>query len=1234
MCGIAGLIQYQTEQLFPRRQLQACLETMSEQIAHRGPDAQGEWISQSERVGFAHRRLSIIDLSSSAHQPMTSHDGRFVITFNGEIYNYKELKNELLQEGIIFHSQSDTEVLIECYRKYGYDCLQHFDGMYAFVIYDHQTEEVFGARDPFGEKPFYYTWLNGAFAFSSELNALTCLPGFQKSTDLEILSQFLCLQYVDGENAFYNQAKKLKPGHYFVLSRDNSLKVSRFFEFLPYGDNSSIREDDLLDELESLLITNLERRLRADVPVGAFLSGGIDSSLVVAIAKKRLGVDIQTFTIGFDGWDGSEHKEAAATARYLGTRHTEQVLQPDSFRLFEKIVSRIDEPNADTSLLPTYLVSRLARKSVKVVLSGDGADELFGGYGRYFSTLAEADKDDFQAGPAYYSNKILTFSEADLSFLLRDVPLRTRQFFGDLRDSLSKSPLALIDRLRKTDIEHYLPGAVLAKVDRMSMQHGLEVRTPFLSIEMARFAEKLPHDLLADKQAGKFLLKKLAARYLPGNILERPKRGFGVPHSLWGENVLTDGASKSLEVASAQRCWWLDCEGTKAWLDYGKKHNATEIYKLWCLYHVDRFVTHNKVRPAYEGSQVQKWLLGEVLRRKSGNALVFTLLPIEFNDQDLDARVVNKSAWIKSDGNLAYVKENDWMENFSQVFLESFENVNPLQIAFVGVSRRELAKKTNCLLQKGVRKVLLFEDGMWSNVEIRSVTSLNKRLENISPAIFSSRDNTFVNLELDGLKEDLAYFLRCTLAPFWTPKNSDPFSQEDKRYLLDRNTPLRAYSLLMEIYDAVRYQITEKRFIRQLCKELSRGIERDQPSSNKIIFILPSLYSGGAERQASNLMITLKKRGFDVHLLPLSALVGSCAHYLPQVEEAKIPLIDMSENYSGVPFEVIRKELPEPVLRLLAHSNPIVQRRIWPVFYRLYSENPKHVVCFLDTANLVGGIAAAMAGVPNILTSFRNINPTSFEFHEDWYGPYYQALMNSPALTMTGNSLGGNKSYADWLKISPSAIKLLRNGVDFSRYGVADSEEVESIKSLFGVTENTLVIGGIFRLSEEKRPELFVDVFLKLKEKIREVKAFIIGEGPLKGKLENLIREKNLFHSLFLVGAVKDVAPYISTASIVLQTSRTEGTANSLLEAQYLGKPVVATQGGGVAESLLDGETGYVVDSTDPQDIAEKIAGLFDDRQRLEDFGLKGKIFVEEQFSISNAVEQLLEYCDLEESHN
>ena len=376
MCGIAGI--FNCNYKFNREDLELTLIGMTDQVMHRGPDDYGYWIANDLRCGLGHRRLSIIDLSHNGKQPMEN--DRYVITFNGEIYNYKELKRELQQIGVEFKTETDTEVLLEAYTQWGKDCLIKFDGMFAFAIYDKQLKQLFLARDAFGEKPLYYSYLNGSIVFGSELKQISGLPHFNSSTDTNLIAEYLCLQYIDQDRTIYKNAYKLKPGHYIEFKSDAPQEQIQFFSFEPRDNQASqVSIDDLADELEDLLIKSLKRRLVADVPLGAFLSGGVDSSLVVALITKKLNVPLKTFSIGFKNSNKSEHMYARQMASHFSTEHYEKLLPTNELREVSNIGSFIDDLNADTSLLPTYKLCEFARKNVTVAISGDGADEMFGG---------------------------------------------------------------------------------------------------------------------------------------------------------------------------------------------------------------------------------------------------------------------------------------------------------------------------------------------------------------------------------------------------------------------------------------------------------------------------------------------------------------------------------------------------------------------------------------------------------------------------------------------------------------------------------------------------------------------------------------------------------------------------------------------------------------------------------------------------------------------------------------
>lgn len=540
MCGIAGLLNLSGR--FSREEMGRLVAGMADKMVHRGPDDSGVWIDPTGYCAFSHRRLSIIDTSSAGRQPMLSQDAQACITFNGEIYNYLDIRSELSNAGVQFSTATDTEVLLEALRRDGEKIFAKMDGMYAFGYLDVPTRELIVARDPFGEKPLYYTIQNGYLAFASELHCLSVLPGFDTEIDRNSLAQYLAFQYVPSPRSIFSKVSKLPPGHFMRVSPNGDVSIKCHFSFDPERQPSAEQPlDQLADELEDILIRSIKRRMISDVPLGAFLSGGVDSSAVVALMRKVLGRDVKTFSLGVHDSPESEHLFARQMAAHVGADHHDLVLRPDVPKLIHTIASCLDEPNADSSCLPTYLLSQFARKQVTVLLSGDGGDEMFGGYGRYFSTLDEdalAAQGDpalagWRASKAYLSNRILIFELEHTKELFGELPPETEELLQRLRAELDATSSPLISRLRKVDMNTYLPGAVLAKVDRMSMQHALEVRCPILSIEVARFAEKLHTSHCYAAGQGKLVLKEVACRYIPRAWLDRKKQGFSVPTHLW-----------------------------------------------------------------------------------------------------------------------------------------------------------------------------------------------------------------------------------------------------------------------------------------------------------------------------------------------------------------------------------------------------------------------------------------------------------------------------------------------------------------------------------------------------------------------------------------------------------------------------------------------------------------------------------------------------------------------------
>lgn len=599
MCGIAGIYHFNSLLSGPEDAC-AVVDRMLTTIVHRGPDAAGMWADPHARCVLGHRRLSIIDTSDAGRQPMATPDGRWWITFNGEIYNFQELRTRIEAIGISPRGRTDTEILIIGLQRWGVEFLSMIDGMFAFAAFDTVSGDLLLARDAFGEKPLYFTELaGGAFAFASELQALETVPGFDPEVSLDAMAEVLMFQYIGAPRSIYRQVEKLLPGYWMRVSGKQRVSA-RYFEFNPgVGDLHSHSEDDLVDELEELLVTSLRRRLISDVPLGAFLSGGVDSSTVCALIRRRLNEPLKTFSMGFLNCGESEHEMARAFSAHLGTEHHEQIITSDSVAFLETIGAVLDEPNADSSCMPTFLLSKFARTQVTVAISGDGGDELFAGYGRYFPTLEEFPEawtgGSKTTGEAYYSDRILVAQEPHIQALFGEVPQKLASHLARLRADVTNSVGPLHGALRKTDIENYLPGAVLPKVDRMSMRHSLEVRTPFLNVGLAHFAEKLPQSSLYSKGVGKLLLRRLACRYLPPELVMAPKRGFAIPTTQWAPGELLNLSKKLLQGHDSRL---QAVFGEKRICDFiGSVAQLTgaAVYRVWGLVMLESWCRHHRV---------------------------------------------------------------------------------------------------------------------------------------------------------------------------------------------------------------------------------------------------------------------------------------------------------------------------------------------------------------------------------------------------------------------------------------------------------------------------------------------------------------------------------------------------------------------------------------------------------------------------------------------------------------
>ncbi|MBI2524704.1 MAG: asparagine synthase (glutamine-hydrolyzing) [Candidatus Rokubacteria bacterium] len=577
MCGIFGVLMADRT----RTPDAAVLRAMGDVIRHRGPDDEGFFVSRG--IGLGMRRLSIIDLKTG-HQPIGSEDGRLQVVFNGEIYNYRQLTHELLDRGHSFATTSDTEVLVHLFEDRGRHCVERLRGMFAFALWDARAGRLVLARDRLGIKPLYYAETPAGLVFGSELKSILRVPGFERTVDVEALCAYLRYGYVPDPLSIFRRVRKLPPGHVLVAAPGTAPEVHAYWDPVPFFEASRQAPGAWRpEELRERLADSVRSHLVSDVPLGAFLSGGIDSSAVVALMAAELGRSVKTFSIGFAEPSFNELPWARLVSARFATEHHELVVEPQSLDLLARIVEHFDEPFADPSAIPTYFVSRLAREHVKVVLSGDGGDELFAGYDRYVvdrrrrgwdalsrvgagslvrrlsDTLPEGTR-----GKNYLFNVSLPRTERYLDSVSHFRPAAVRRLVStdvlgglpEVEDALAPhvargATLGFPSRLQYLDLKSYLPGDILTKVDRMSMAHSIEARVPLLDHELVEFAAALPPGQRLRGTATKYLLKRALTDLVPREVLFRSKQGFAVPIAAWfrdglggylHDHLLADGA--------------------------------------------------------------------------------------------------------------------------------------------------------------------------------------------------------------------------------------------------------------------------------------------------------------------------------------------------------------------------------------------------------------------------------------------------------------------------------------------------------------------------------------------------------------------------------------------------------------------------------------------------------------------------------------------------------------------
>ena len=660
MCGFAGFLQ--ATGVVPAYAMHEVVGRMSETLSHRGPDDDGTWAEFESGIALGHRRLSIIDLSAEGHQPMVSPSGRYVIAFNGEIYNFEQLRRSLGKEGFGWRGHSDTEVMLAAFERWGVtEALRLFNGMFAFALWDRSNRRLHLARDRAGEKPLYYGWVGDTFIFASELKALRVHPAWRGAIDRDALAGYLRLAAVPAPYSIYKGISKLPAAHALEVT----LVHPRYeVEPQPYwsmrtaaeegtAEPIAIDEPSAVGELDGLLRDAVRLRMVADVPLGVFLSGGVDSSTVVALMQAQSSQRVKSFSIGFDESAYNEAQHARAVAKHLGTDHTELYVTPqDAMDVIPHLPRIYDEPFADASQIPTILVSRMAREHVTVALTGDGGDELFCGYVRYFWGRRVWNNIRMLPRPLRRAagSALTTFSprtwNALLANLTRFLPSGAREITGNRIHKLAEilavpsadilyrglishwerpdgialnghEPSTIVTdpgkqaqlddftlRMMYLDAMAYLPDDILVKVDRASMSVGLESRVPFLDHRVMEFAWRVPLSMKLRGQQGKWLLRQVLYRYVPPELIDRPKMGFGVPIDAWLRGPLREWAESLLserrlrtdgyfDPAPIRAKWAEHIQGTRNWQ-----------YLLWDILMFQAWLDHE--RETINGSMTQR----------------------------------------------------------------------------------------------------------------------------------------------------------------------------------------------------------------------------------------------------------------------------------------------------------------------------------------------------------------------------------------------------------------------------------------------------------------------------------------------------------------------------------------------------------------------------------------------------------------------------------------------------
>ncbi|MGH6980453.1 MAG: asparagine synthase (glutamine-hydrolyzing) [Stellaceae bacterium] len=650
MCGLTGYIDYRPA---TRQTREAVVSAMAQTLYHRGPDDGGAWVDAEAGAALGFRRLSIIDLSPLGHQPMVSSSGRYVIVFNGEIYNFKEIRSLLAQEGVVPRGHSDTEVLLEAIALWGErPAIAACEGMFALAVWDRQERKLTLARDRAGIKPMYWGMTqDGVMLFGSELKALRRHPSWRGEIDRDAVALFMRYGYVPAPYSIYRRTWKLEPGAMLTYRRGAEPKIERYWDLRTIAETAQVdpvpgTDADRVEMLEHLMLRSVKNEMVSDVPLGAFLSGGVDSTLVTALMQASSNRPIKTFTIGFNAEGFNEARHAAAVAQHIGTDHTELYVSDENVReVIPNLPIWYDEPFADSSQIPTHLVSRLAREHVTVALSGDGGDEMFGGYPRYrwarslHRAIAPLPNTMRRGAGALMTAVPNSVASAVMTLLPKNErPKRPGQSLkklgrlfagsaaGDFHReivSIWNNPECVVrgahepmlpmsdpelartfphiaERMMLNDMMIYLPDDILAKVDRASMAVSLEVRVPLLNHHIVEFAARLPFDMKLRGNVTKWAMREILYKYVPRDLIERPKQGFMVPLDDWLRGPLKHWIDDLVAPETLRREGYFDAEAIGArWQDH--RNRAWDWgYALWNVAMFQSWLAHEREEPPKE----------------------------------------------------------------------------------------------------------------------------------------------------------------------------------------------------------------------------------------------------------------------------------------------------------------------------------------------------------------------------------------------------------------------------------------------------------------------------------------------------------------------------------------------------------------------------------------------------------------------------------------------------------